>query len=145
MKVGLRSDLSGKVALVTGSGRGIGAAIARQLASAGARVMVNDVRAKRAHSVAAEIEAHGGKAIAYPADVSNPSAVHDMFLAVSRLGRHFDIVVCNAAVTNSKSIFAVTLERNGKLFFARTLPRLSRAKYGMQRMRRERLPVESSS
>ena len=85
------------MALVTGSGRGIGAAIAHKLASAGAHVMVNDVAEKNARLVAAEIQVQGGEAIAYSADISNPSAVRAMFLAVPRWGRRLDILVCNAA------------------------------------------------
>ena len=137
MEFGL-SDLNGKVALVTGSGRGIGAAIACQLASAGAHVIVNDVMAKRARSIVAEIEAEGGKAIAYPADVSNPSRVREMFLAIERWGKRLDILVCNAAVTNSKNIFAVSLKEWEAVFRTNVAATFLCAKYGMQRMRRQK-------
>lgn len=63
--------LAGKVAIVTGAGHGAGAAIARALAEAGARVAVNDINPDRAHRVAAEIRQRGGTAIDVTADVSN--------------------------------------------------------------------------
>ncbi len=138
MKRALRPDLSGKVALVTGAGRGIGAAIARQLASAGAHVMVNDVMEKSARSVASGIQGQGGKAIAYSADVSDPSAVREMFLAISSWGRRLDILVCNAAVTNSKNIFAVSLREWEAVFRTNVTAPFLCAKYGMQRMRRQK-------
>jgi NAD(P)-dependent dehydrogenase (short-subunit alcohol dehydrogenase family) len=134
----LQSDLSGKVALVTGSGRGIGAAIAHQLASAGAHVMVNDIAEKNARFIAAEIQAQGGKAIAYSADVSSPSAVRKMFLAVSRWSRRLDILVCNAAITNSKDIFAVSLREWEAVLRTNVTGPFLCAKYGMQVMRRQK-------
>lgn len=89
--------LSDSVALVTGSSRGAGAAIARALASRGAAVCVNYHRSReRAESVAAEIEASGGKAFAYGADVTDPDAVGGMVQAiVERFGR-LDVIVNNA-------------------------------------------------
>lgn len=135
----LQSDLREKVALVTGSGRGIGAAIARRLASAGAHVMVNDIVEKDAQSIATEIQAQGGKAIAYSADVSNPSAVRKMFLAVRRWGRRLDILVCNAAITNSKDIFSVSLQDWEAVLRTNVTGPFLCAKHGMQMMRRQKL------
>lgn len=130
-------DLAGRIALVTGSGRGIGAAIARQLAWAGAHVMINDVIEKNAQLVAAEIQAQGGKAIAYSADVSTPSAIRQMFLAVSRWGRRLDVLVCNAAITNSKDIFSVSLREWEAVFRTNVTGPFLCAKHGIQRMRRQ--------
>ena len=63
--------LAGKIAIVTGGGHGAGAAIARLLAAAGARVAVNDINPDRARRVAEEIRAAGGEALDVMADVSN--------------------------------------------------------------------------
>ena len=64
------SDLNGKIALVTGAGRGIGAATARKLSSAGARVLVNDLDEDVAMEVAESIPG----AVAFPADLTEKSA-----------------------------------------------------------------------
>lgn len=134
----LPSDLDERVALVTGSGRGIGAAIARQLASAGAHVMVNDVLEKDAQLLAAEIQGLGGRAIAYSADVSNPREVRKMFLAVQRWRRRLDILVCNAAITNTKDIFSVGLREWEAVLRTNVTGSFLCAKYGMRMMRRHK-------
>ena len=89
--------LSDTVALVTGSSRGAGAAIARALAHHGAAVCVNYVQSKdKADAVVAEIEAAGGRAFAHGADVTDPDAVRAMVEAtVKRFGR-IDVAVNNA-------------------------------------------------
>ena len=89
--------LSDTVALVTGASRGAGAAIARALAAHGAAVCVNYLRSReRAEALAAEIEADGGRAFAYGADVTDPGAVRGMVDAtVERFGR-LDVIVNNA-------------------------------------------------
>src|SRR4051794_39558427 len=68
-------DLSGRRALVTGAGQGIGRGIARTLAAAGAEVVVNDLVADRAATVVAEIEADGGVGAAAAFDVTDWTAV----------------------------------------------------------------------
>jgi 3-oxoacyl-[acyl-carrier protein] reductase len=98
-------ELAGKVAVVTGAGRNIGRAIARQLAAAGASVVVN-VRSnqKEADVVVAEIETAGGKAMAVLADVSDPAAVEAMVqAALKRFGR-IDILVNNASLRREQPI-----------------------------------------
>jgi NAD(P)-dependent dehydrogenase (short-subunit alcohol dehydrogenase family) len=85
--------LEGKIALVTGAARGIGAAIARRFAAEGARLIVNDLNLDRANSVTAEI---GGIAIA--ADVADPAAVRDMFARVRRDTGGLDVLVNNAGI-----------------------------------------------
>jgi 3-oxoacyl-[acyl-carrier protein] reductase len=98
-------ELAGKVAIVTGAGRNIGRAIARQLAAAGASVAVN-ARSNQAEAdaVVREIEATGGKAMAVLADVGDAAAVEAMAqAALKRFGR-IDILVNNAALRREKPI-----------------------------------------
>ncbi|BBZ68134.1 glucose 1-dehydrogenase [Mycolicibacterium insubricum] len=71
----LNLDLSGRTALITGSGQGVGHGLARTFAEAGAAVLVNDLRVQRAEEAAAEIRADGGKARALPFDVTDFAAV----------------------------------------------------------------------
>lgn len=92
--------LEGRVALVTGGSRGIGAAVAQRLAAEGASVVVNYAgRADAAATVVASIEAAHGSAIALQADVSDPAACAALVEAtVERFGR-VDILVNNAGIT----------------------------------------------
>jgi 3-oxoacyl-[acyl-carrier protein] reductase len=93
-------DLSGKVALVTGASRGIGAVVARYLASCGAAVAVNYAgSAQAAEEVVSSIVADGGQAVALQADVSDSaSAVSLVERTIESLGG-LDIVVNNAGIT----------------------------------------------
>jgi 3-oxoacyl-[acyl-carrier protein] reductase len=98
-------ELKGKVAIVTGAGRNIGRAIAKQLAAAGASVVVNaKSNQKEADAVVAEIAAAGGQAMAVLADVGDPAAVEAMAqAALKRFGR-IDILVNNASLRREKPI-----------------------------------------
>ncbi len=96
-------ELKGRVALVTGASRNIGRAIALELASAGAAVVVN-TRASRdaAAAVVREIEGQGGQGLLAMADVTNEAQVKGMIeAAVARFGR-LDIVVNNAAIRTER-------------------------------------------
>jgi len=93
------SSLQGKVALVTGASKGIGAAIARELAAQGAAVAVNYSGSKAAaEKVVAEINAIGGKAIAVQASVADPAAIPPLVDAVATQLGPIDILVNNAGV-----------------------------------------------
>ena len=98
-------ELAGKVAIVTGAGRNIGRAIARQLAAAGASVVVNARSNKaEADAVVREIEAAGGKAMAVLADVGDAAAVEAMAQAALKRFSRIDILVNNAALRREKPI-----------------------------------------
>lgn len=95
--------LAGKVAIVTGAARGIGAACAIELARHGAHVLVNDIAAP--DEVLAKIAAAGGSAEAALADVTDPAAVEQLVTsAAQRLGR-LDIVVTNAAYSDRELFY----------------------------------------
>ncbi|SJN11747.1 3-oxoacyl-[acyl-carrier protein] reductase [Leucobacter sp. 7(1)] len=90
--------LTGKVAIVTGSGRGLGLAYAQELASQGASVVVNDVDATTAAEAVSSIEAQGGTAIAVVAPVGSSETARELVdTAVAAYGR-LDILVTNAGV-----------------------------------------------
>jgi NAD(P)-dependent dehydrogenase (short-subunit alcohol dehydrogenase family) len=94
----VRFDFTGKVAIVTGSGGGIGQAYAEALADAGASVVVADIAEDRAEAVAKGIVAAGGSAVASPVDVADPASAAAMAaLAVERFGG-IDYLVNNAAI-----------------------------------------------
>ena len=106
------SELRGSVALVTGAGRNIGRGIALALAAAGAQVVVNARQsAGEADSVAAEIVASGGDALAILADVSDEAQVQRMLAEVLRRFGRLDILVNNAALRAVEPIEAIDSAR----------------------------------
>lgn len=100
MTMAMKRDLAGQATLVTGGGRGIGAAIARELAQQGSDVALVDLGAfDDAERVAAELRAMGRKAVALKADVSDFAAAEAaVAAAVVALGK-LDGIVCNAGIT----------------------------------------------
>jgi NAD(P)-dependent dehydrogenase (short-subunit alcohol dehydrogenase family) len=102
-------SLRGRRAVVTGGGRGLGRAIARRLAEAGASVLIGDVDAASAEATAAELSAEGGgTVVAAPLDVADPaSVVAAVGAAVERLGG-LDIWVNNAGVYPSKPVLEMS-------------------------------------
>jgi len=105
------SSLQGKVALVTGASKGIGAAIARELAARGAAVAVNYSGSKAAaDKLVAEIKAAGGKAIAAQANLSDPDSIGPLVEKVAGQLGPISILVNNAGVYEFNPIEAVTPE-----------------------------------
>jgi 3-oxoacyl-[acyl-carrier protein] reductase len=93
------SKLQGKVAVVTGASKGIGAEIARDLAAAGAKVVVNYASSREgADKVVADITAKGGKAIAVQGDVAKIADVERLFTETQKAYGHVDVLVNNAGV-----------------------------------------------
>jgi 3-oxoacyl-[acyl-carrier protein] reductase len=103
-------ELSGKVAVVTGSGRNIGRAIALTLAAGGAAVVVNTRSNKQeADAVVREIEAAGGKAVAVLGDVSDPATAKNLVAAAQKFGR-LDFLINNAAIRKETPLEKMTFE-----------------------------------
>jgi 3-oxoacyl-[acyl-carrier protein] reductase len=111
------SKLKGKVALVTGASKGIGAAIAKELAAQGAAVAVNYSTSKAgADKVVAEIKAAGGKAIAVHGNVGEPEAIGPLVATVARELGPITTLVNNAGVYEFSPIEGVTPEHFHKQF-----------------------------
>ena len=94
----------GKVAIVTGSGQGMGKAIALALASEGASVVVNDIRVEMAQQVAEEIVTSDGRAIAVNTDVSDKAQVEEMIVKTLKEFDSVDILVNNAGLLYSTPV-----------------------------------------
>jgi 3-oxoacyl-[acyl-carrier protein] reductase len=109
--------LTGKVAVVTGASKGIGAAIAKQLADEGAAVVVNYASSKEgADRVVAEITGKGGKAVAVQADVAKQADVRRLFSEARKAFGRLDILVNNAGVYEFAALEDVTAEHFHKMF-----------------------------
>ena len=134
-------DLKGRVALVTGGSRGIGAAVAVSLAEAGAAVAVNyREKSAEAEAVARGIRDRGGKAMAIQADVSRTADVARMVAAVERELGPVDVLVNNAGIGLIRGVddlteedFDITIAVNLKSAFLCTqavIPGMRRKKWG---------------
>jgi 3-oxoacyl-[acyl-carrier protein] reductase len=101
--------LNGKVAVVTGASKGIGAEIARHLAAEGASVVVNYASSKDgAHRVVADIEGKGGKAVAIQGDVAKAGDVERLFAGTKQAFGRLDVLVNNAGIFEFASLEEVT-------------------------------------
>lgn len=137
---GFRIDLSGKVAIITGSGMGIGAAIAKQLARTGAKVAITDVNAKAAAEVVAAIEQAGGAATFFEHDVTRWDSCFAMAEAVEAKLGSIDILVNNAGVSKRVPFVEMTeaewdrvldINLKGQFLTARAvIPRMLARDYG---------------
>ena len=115
----MSQDVAGKVALITGASRGIGAATAQLLAAQGARVAINyRSRAARAEKIAAQIAEAGGEAFPIQADVTDAPAVSRMIDQIIDRWGHLDILVLNASGGMEKDMpadYALTLNRDAQV------------------------------
>lgn len=99
-----------RVALITGSGSGIGETVAKKMAEKGAKVVINDVEPEKINRVVEEIRAGGGEALGISADIARKTQVQDMIKeVVDKFGR-IDILVNNAGIARDKGILKITEE-----------------------------------
>src|ERR1700712_5033399 len=111
------NKLAGKVAVVTGASKGIGAEIARHLAREGASVVVNYSTSKAgADKVVAEITGAGGKAIAVQADVAKKADIDRLFVETKKAYGHVDVLVNNAGIYDMLPLEQITEEHFHKQF-----------------------------
>jgi len=111
------NKLAGKVAVVTGASKGIGAAIAKQLAADGATVVVNYATSKTgADKIVAEIKTAGGKAVAVQGDVAKKSDIEKLFTETKKAFGKVDVLVNNAGIYEFAPIEQITEEHFHKQF-----------------------------
>jgi 3-oxoacyl-[acyl-carrier protein] reductase len=127
------SKLTGKVAVVTGASKGIGAGIAKELAAAGASVVVNYASSKEgADRVVAEIESKGGKAVAVQGDVSKSADVTRLFAEAKTAYGSLDILVNNAGVYQFGALEDVTEDEFHRQFNTNVLGLLLTTQEGVK-------------
>lgn len=101
-------DLSGKIAVITGSGRGLGLAYAKALSAAGAAVVVNDVDRAAADAAVKEIADAGGKAVAVIGPVGDTEVADLLVSTAVREFGHLDVMVTNAGILRDKVLWKMT-------------------------------------
>jgi 3-oxoacyl-[acyl-carrier protein] reductase len=131
----MEGKLNGKVAVVTGASKGIGASIAEHLAAAGASVVVNYGSSKAgAEAVVECINGRGGKAVAVQADVSNPDDIKRLFTETEHTFGKLDILVNNAGVYEFLPLEEITPEHFHKQFDLNVLGLLLTTQEGVKHM-----------
>jgi 3-oxoacyl-[acyl-carrier protein] reductase len=117
MSNNIPKKLAGKVAVVTGASKGIGAAIAKQLAAEGAAVVVNYASSKTgADKVVGEITAQGGRAISVQADVAKKADIEKLFAETKKAFGQLDILVNNAGIYEFAPLEQITEEHFHRQF-----------------------------
>lgn len=101
-----------RVALITGSGQGIGEGIAKELAAQGAKVVINDINQEKIDNVVSEInKVHGeGTAIGIRADITDPEAVQNLVNDIVKQFNRLDILVNNAGIARDKTLRGIKFE-----------------------------------
>jgi 3-oxoacyl-[acyl-carrier protein] reductase len=113
----MSQKLAGKVAIVTGASKGIGAGIAKQLAAEGAAVVINYASSKdRADRVVAEIEGDGGRALAVRANMAKKAEIESLFAETKKAFGRLDILVNNAGIYEFVPLEQITEEHFHKQF-----------------------------
>jgi 3-oxoacyl-[acyl-carrier protein] reductase len=131
----MAGKLAGKVAVVTGASKGIGAAIAKSFAAEGAAVVVNYSSSKEAaDKVVKEIAGKGGKAVAVGANMSKPEDVKKLFAETKKNFDKLDILVNNAGIYEFASLEEITPEHFHKHFDLNVLGLLLASQEGVKLM-----------
>jgi 3-oxoacyl-[acyl-carrier protein] reductase len=113
----MTKKLLGKVAVVTGASKGIGAAIAKALALEGAKVVINYARSlSDAKRVVGDIENDGGQAVAIQADLSDPDTIEAFFDSALAAFQRIDILVNNAGIYLAAPLGQITPEHFHRQF-----------------------------
>lgn len=112
-------DLSGRVALVTGAGQGMGLGIVRALATQGARVLLNDYHADRAQAATAALRAQGLEVSAAPGDITAAGVPESLATQAREIYGEIDALVNNAGVPIGMSTSLRTFEHLGSADFER--------------------------
>lgn len=109
-------DLTGKVVIVTGAGRGIGKGIAEVLSSMGAFIVVNDINGDTARQVSSDIVAKGGKALAVPGDVTVLSDVLKVVQETVDIFGKIDVLINNAGIIGLRAFEEISLAEWMQMF-----------------------------
>jgi NAD(P)-dependent dehydrogenase (short-subunit alcohol dehydrogenase family) len=129
-------SLKGKLALITGAGRGIGRGIALVLAEQGAALALNDLPGSpELAATVSEVAALGAKVQAFSADVSTEEGVRSLFGDVERACGPVDLLVNNAGVSQAKDIFALSLEEWNRVLTINLTSCFLCSKYALERMK----------